>query len=98
MQPVDFTAHQLATTVDFARENAWLSWYVGGLNFQAIHHLYPRVCHLHYPALAKIVEQTAAEHGVRYTAIAGLGAALRSHYRWLRRMGAGEGRPAAISA
>jgi linoleoyl-CoA desaturase len=88
--PVDFAAHQLATTVDFARGNAWLSWYVGGLNFQAIHHLYPRICHLHYPALAQIVEQTAAEHGVRYTAISGLGEALRSHYRWLRRMGAGE--------
>jgi linoleoyl-CoA desaturase len=94
----DFAEHQLATTVDFARDNPLLSWYVGGLNFQAVHHLYPRICHLHYPALAKIVEQTAAEHGVRYTAISGLAAALRSHYRWLRRMGAGERRPAAISA
>jgi linoleoyl-CoA desaturase len=90
--PIDFAAHQLATTIDFARDNAVLSWYVGGLNFQAVHHLFPRVCHLHYPALAKIVEHTAAEHGVRYTAIAGLGGALRSHYRWLRRMGAGERR------
>jgi linoleoyl-CoA desaturase len=65
-QRLDFAAHQLATTVDFARDNAALGWYVGGLNFQAIHHLYPRVCHLHYPALAKIVEQAAAEHGVRW--------------------------------
>jgi linoleoyl-CoA desaturase len=89
-RPLDFAAHQLATTVDFARDNALLGWYVGGLNFQAVHHLYPRICHLHYPALAKIVEQTAAEHDVRYTAIPGLGTALRSHYRWLRRMGAGE--------
>ena len=87
---LDFDAHQLATTIDFARSNKLLSWYVGGLNFQAVHHLFPRVCHLHYPALARIVEQTAAEHGVAYTANETLATALRSHYRWLRRMGAGE--------
>ena len=91
-QPIvlGFAEHQLATTIDFARDSKWLSWYVGGLNFQAVHHLFPRVCHLHYPAIAKIVEQTAAEHGVRYAATPTLRAALRSHYRWLRRMGSGE--------
>lgn len=87
---LDFSAHQLATTIDFACDSKWLSWYVGGLNFQAVHHLFPRVCHVHYPALAKIVAATAAEHGVPYTAAPTLRAALRSHYRWLRRMGAGE--------
>lgn len=90
-QPVDFAAHQLATTVDFARGSKLLSWYVGGLNFQAVHHLFPRVSHLHYPALSKIVEQTASEFGVRYSATDRLRVALRSHYRWLRRMGSGEG-------
>lgn len=87
---LDFYAHQLATTVDFARDSKLLSWYVGGLNFQAVHHLFPRVCHLHYPAIATIVAETAAAHGVPYTATPTLRAALRSHYRWLRRMGAGE--------
>lgn len=87
---LDFSAHQLATTIDFARDNSLVSWYVGGLNFQAVHHLFPRICHVHYPALARIVGETAAEHGVPYTATPTLGGALRSHYRWLRRMGAGE--------
>lgn len=94
---LDFNAHQLATTIDFARDNRWLSWYVGGLNFQAVHHLFPRICHLHYPALATIVARTAAEFGVPYHATPTLGAALGSHYRWLRRMGTGEG-PAAQAA
>jgi linoleoyl-CoA desaturase len=84
---LDFYAHQLATTIDFARASKLLSWYVGGLNFQAVHHLFPRICHLHYPALAQILADTAAEYGVRYTATETLGAALGSHYRWLRRMG-----------
>lgn len=86
----DFFAHQLATTVDFARDNALVGWYVGGLNFQAVHHLFPRVCHVHYRGLAPIVEQCCADHGVPYKASPSLRAAVGSHFRWLRRMGRGE--------
>ncbi|MFV8754525.1 fatty acid desaturase family protein [Nannocystaceae bacterium ST9] len=86
----DFFAHQLATTVDFARDSRWVTWYVGGLNFQAVHHLVPRVCHIHYPGLAPIVEQCCAEHGVPYKSTPSLWTAIGSHFRWLRRMGRGE--------
>lgn len=92
---LDFSAHQLATTIDFAPNNKLISWYVGGLNFQAVHHLFPRVSHIHYPALSGIVATTAQEYGVSYTATPTLGKALRSHYRWLRRMGSGESAAAA---
>ena len=86
----DFAAHQVATTVDFARDNRWLSWYVGGLNFQVVHHLFPRVCHVHYRGLAPIVEQCCADHGVAYKSNPSLSAAIGSHLRWLRRMGQAE--------
>ena len=86
---LDFAAHQLATTVDFARDRKVLSWYLGGLNFQAVHHLFPRISHLHYPALSRIIARTAAEYGVKYRTSGKFGAALRSHYRWLRHMGSG---------
>jgi linoleoyl-CoA desaturase len=79
--------HQAETTVDFARSNRPLSWWVGGLNFQIEHHLFPQVCHTHYPALAPIVEQTCREYGVPYRAHPTFFAGLRSHYRWLRTMG-----------
>ena len=85
---LDFARHQLATTVDFAPDNRVLTWYVGGLNFQAVHHLVPRVCHVHYRELAPIVEACCAEFGVQYTCTRSLWAAVRSHFRWLRRMGA----------
>ncbi len=85
--PRDWAEHQVASTADFARGNPLVSWYLGGLNFQAVHHLFPRVCHLHYPALSRIVEQTCQEHGIRYRVQASVGAALRSHVRWLKRMG-----------
>ena len=37
--------YQMRTTNNFAPDNRLLSWYVGGLNFQIEHHLFPRVCH-----------------------------------------------------
>jgi len=82
-----WAAHQVQTTVDFARTNRFLTWYLGGLNFQIEHHLFPRVCHVHYPRIADIVQTASAEFGVRYTAHEGLFRAVSSHWRWLRRMG-----------
>jgi len=85
--PRPWAVHQVQTTVDFARGNRLLTWYVGGLNFQIEHHLFPHICHVHYPRIAEIVEGTCAEFGVRYTAHASFRGALASHWRWLRRMG-----------
>ena len=85
--------HQVESSVDFARGNRLLSWYLGGLNYQIEHHLFPRICHLHYAALSTIVQATCADFGVRYTAHDRLGAAIASHGRWLRRMGRADSTP-----
>jgi linoleoyl-CoA desaturase len=85
--PSAWAVHQVETTVDFARENRLLGWYVGGLNFQIEHHLFPRVCHVHYPRIAPIVQAVCAEFGIRYTASKSFFGAVSSHGRWLRRMG-----------
>jgi linoleoyl-CoA desaturase len=79
--------HQVETTVDYGRNNRLLCWFVGGLNFQIEHHLFPQICHLHYPALAKVVEETCREHGVRYVVQNTFRASVASHFRLLRRMG-----------
>jgi len=79
--------HQLATTVDFAPKSRLLTWYLGGLNYQVEHHLFPRIGHLHYPALAPIVRSVCAASGVRHVTHRTLGSALRSHVRYLKRMG-----------
>jgi len=79
--------HQIQTTVDFARNSRILSWLLGGLNFQIEHHLFPRICHVHYPALSKIVEETCRELGIRYVCHKTLVAGVISHFRWLRRLG-----------
>jgi linoleoyl-CoA desaturase len=82
-----WAVHQVQSTVDFARGNRLLTWFVGGLNFQIEHHLFPQICHVHYPALARVVEPTCREFGVRYVAHRSLFAGIASHFRWLRRMG-----------
>lgn len=79
--------HQVRATADFAPSNKLLGWYVGGLNFQVEHHLFPDVCHVHYPALARIVEATCAAHEVPYRVRATLRAALGDHFRFLRALG-----------
>jgi linoleoyl-CoA desaturase len=83
----DFTAHQVETAVDFARDNRLLTWYLGGLNFQVEHHLFPKTCHIHYPAISPIVEATCRAHGISHLSHPTMRGALRSHVRWLKRMG-----------
>ena len=85
--PHSWAAHQIMTTVDFARDNRALSWFVGGLNFQIEHHLFPRICHIHYPRIARIVERACRRAGIPYHANPTLRTAIRSHYRWLKRLG-----------
>ena len=82
-----WAVHQVQATVDFARGNRLLSWFIGGLNFQIEHHLFPRICHVHYAAIAPLVEQTCREFGLGYVAHQTFLAGVGSHFRWLRRMG-----------
>jgi linoleoyl-CoA desaturase len=84
----DWAQHQVSTTVDFAPSNGLLSWYLGGLNFQVEHHLFSRVCHVHYRALSEIVRETCAKYGLRYRCEPTLRSALASNFVWLRKLGA----------
>jgi linoleoyl-CoA desaturase len=83
----EWTAHQIEATVDFAPHSWLVTWYVGGLNYQIEHHLFPRICHLHYPALAPLVEAVCLKYGIRHFTHPTMRSAVRSHARWLRTMG-----------
>lgn len=86
--PTPWVEHQLATTADFARSNPVLTWYLGGLNHQVEHHLFARICHVHYPALATIVRDVCQKHGITPHDHPTMLGALRAHLRHLRRLGA----------
>jgi linoleoyl-CoA desaturase len=82
-----WAVHQLYTTTNFAHRNRVLSWYVGGLNFQVEHHLFPNVCHVHYRHLSSIVKETALEFGLPYKMKKTFIDALIAHGRLLKQLG-----------
>lgn len=82
-----WAAHQLRTTANFAGSSAVAHFLCGGLNTQIEHHLFPKICHVHYPALSRIVRQTATEFNLPYLENRSFGTALASHYRILKQYG-----------
>lgn len=79
--------HQMNTTVNFAHHNKFLTWYIGGLNYQVEHHLFPSICHIHYPEIAPIVKATAEQYGIPYLENRTFWDALSSHVNTLIRFG-----------
>ncbi|MBW4496390.1 MAG: acyl-CoA desaturase [Oscillatoria princeps RMCB-10] len=78
---------QVRTTVDFATDSPFFNWYLGGLNHQVTHHLFPQICHIHYPQISKIVREVCEEFGVEYKVYPTFTGAIASNYRWLKAMG-----------
>lgn len=81
--------HQLKTTANFAQKSRIFSWFIGGLNYQIEHHLFPNICHVHYRKLSKIVRETALEFGMPYNQHHTFFSALRSHFSLLNQLGTG---------
>ncbi len=79
--------YQVKTTANFARRNKIISWYVGGLNFQVEHHLFPRVSHVHYPAISRIVKETCQKFNIPYNEFRTMSGAIASHFRMMRELG-----------
>ncbi|MCW3465902.1 fatty acid desaturase family protein [Chitinophaga nivalis] len=82
-----WAVHELVNTINFAPRNAWLSWFIGGLNYQIEHHLFTDICHVHYRKIAPIVKATAASFGLPYQVQPTFLRALREHSRMLKILG-----------
>ena len=83
----NWAIHQLHTTTNFGHKHKLFSWYVGGLNYQVEHHLFPNICHVHYRKLSEIVEQTAKEFGLPYKTKETFWDAIKAHARQLKMLG-----------
>jgi linoleoyl-CoA desaturase len=79
--------HQVRTTANFARFNKVINWYVGGLNFQVEHHLFPRISHVHYPAISEIVKATCKEFNLPYHDFPTMWGAVKSHFKVMKEFG-----------
>ncbi|MBZ5855735.1 fatty acid desaturase family protein [Flavihumibacter profundi] len=83
----EWAVHQLKTTANFATHNKVVSWLVGGLNFQIEHHLFPKISHVHYPAISKIIRDACREYGIPYIEYRRTRLAVVSHVNFLKQMG-----------
>lgn len=83
----NWAVHQLMTTTNFGNKSKWFSWFVGGLNFQIEHHLFPTICHVHYNKIASIVKSTAGDFGLPYKSTRTFFQALVGHVRLLKQLG-----------
>ncbi len=86
----NWAIHQLRTTANFANDNRLFSWFVGGLNYQIEHHLYPNICHVHYADISKIVQRTTKEFNLPYHQHHTFLDALKSHFSHLNQLGKGK--------
>ena len=90
----DWAVNQLYNTANFAPKAKLFSWYVGGLNFQVEHHLFPNICHVHYSKISKIVKETAEEFNLPYNSYKTFYGALKDHTKMLHALGTKDFAPA----
>ena len=83
----EWASHQVKTTVNFAPKNKFINWYVGGLNFQVEHHLFPRISHVHYPSISNIVKQTCEQFNLPYNTYSSMSESIASHFRMMKKLG-----------
>ena len=83
----EWAIHQLKTTANFAPKNKFISWLIGGLNYQIEHHLFPKISHVHYPAIRNIIKQACKEYNVPYIEYPKMRYAIASHVNFLKEMG-----------
>ena len=81
--------HQTRVTVDFRRHNPVVTTLLGGLNLHREHHLFPMISHAHYSRLAPVVDEVCDTFNVPHAEHKSYVRGLRSHFRWLKRMGRG---------
>lgn len=83
----EWAVHEVKTTANFAAENKVITWFVGGLNFQIEHHLFPRISHVHYANLSKIVREYCAKFNLSYNYYPTMTKAIRSHIIMMKQLG-----------
>ena len=74
----DWGELQVRNSGNFSTENLWFTHLFGGINYQIEHHLFPTICHVHYPKISKIVQANCAEYNIPYVNHTSIFSAVRS--------------------
>jgi linoleoyl-CoA desaturase len=83
----NWLVHQIETSCNFATGSRSFSWFVGGLNYQIEHHLFPNICHIHYPAISKILKETVNEFNIPYRHYKTFFGAIKAHGVMIKKLG-----------
>ncbi|MFO7938707.1 MAG: acyl-CoA desaturase [Bacteroidales bacterium] len=83
----NWLVHQLLVTSNYAPNNRLLTWAAGGLNYHAVHHLFPNVSHVHYKDLSPIVKEVTDKYGIRYRVQPTFIGAVGQHFLMLKLLG-----------
>jgi len=74
---------QVRTTSNYTVSNPLAAWYLGGLNYQIEHHLFPGICSIHYPVVCETVKAHLEKNGLPYVSHGSYREALTEHLRFL---------------
>lgn len=80
-EKIDWGEQQIRHSSNFSHDNPVLTALFGGMNYQIEHHLFPTVCHVHYPEISKIVKEVCQRRGLQYNLLPGL---LSAHFSVIR--------------
>lgn len=83
----NWAVHQLITTTNYSPKGRVFSWLIGGLNYQVEHHLFPKICHIHYRSISNIVKNTANKYQLPYNVKGSFIEALGYHAKMLKALG-----------
>ncbi|TAH27456.1 MAG: acyl-CoA desaturase [Cytophagales bacterium] len=83
----EWALHQISTTANFSTRSKFVSWLLGGLNFQVEHHLFPKISHVHYPKINLLVKETCEQFGVKYIEYSNVYYAFSAHIKHIKRLG-----------
>lgn len=87
---MDWGELQIRHSGDFAHDSKVLTMFFGGMNHQITHHLFPSVCNIHYPEIAKIVQAVCKERNIPYSYSPSLLSAHISVWKNYRDLGGGQ--------
>jgi fatty acid desaturase len=82
----NWITNQLLTTHDYSHCSVITFVLTGGLNYQVIHHLFPKVSQIYYPNIQPIVTKVCKKHNIVYNYSKNIWLAVKSHFVYLYQM------------
>lgn len=83
----NWAVHVISSTCDYSTKTNFMQWLIGGINLHVAHHLFPKICHVHYKHISPIIRKIAIDHGYQYKEITTFKSAVISHFKLLRELG-----------